>query len=94
MTSLTGQFDREVEGSLRRIDESIGPYTRFVRAERDHLGRRPRGAERGDPGAAGAAGAGGIPLGSGRVSAVQEIWVRKCSSFEEAEEADQSSGRR
>ncbi len=38
MSSLTGQFDREVEGSLRRIDESIGPYTRFVRAERDHLG--------------------------------------------------------
>jgi hypothetical protein len=38
MTSLTAQFDREVDGSLRRIDESIGPYTRFVRAERDHLG--------------------------------------------------------
>jgi small GTP-binding protein len=38
MSSLTSQFDREVEGSLRRIDESIGPYTRFVRAERDHLG--------------------------------------------------------
>ncbi len=38
MSSLTNQFDREVEGSLRRIDESIGPYTRFVRAERDHLG--------------------------------------------------------
>jgi small GTP-binding protein len=37
MTSLTGQFDREIEGSLRRIDEAIGPYTRFVRAEREHL---------------------------------------------------------
>ncbi|HEX4962986.1 MAG TPA: dynamin family protein [Thermoanaerobaculia bacterium] len=37
MGSLTGQFDREVEGSLRRIDEAIGPYTRFVRAERDRL---------------------------------------------------------
>jgi small GTP-binding protein len=37
MSSLTAQFDREVEGSLRRIDESIAPYTRFVRAERDHL---------------------------------------------------------
>jgi len=35
--SLTAQFDREVEGSLRRIDEAIGPYTRFVRAERDRL---------------------------------------------------------
>ncbi|HET6344925.1 MAG TPA: dynamin, partial [Myxococcota bacterium] len=37
MTSLTGQFDREVEGSMRRIEEAIGPYTRFVRAERDQL---------------------------------------------------------
>ena len=37
MTSLTAQFDREIEGSLRRIDEAIGPYTRFVRAERDLL---------------------------------------------------------
>ena len=37
MSSLTGQFDREIEGSLRRIDEAIGPYTRFVRAERDRL---------------------------------------------------------
>ena len=37
MSSLTGQFDREIDGSLRRIDEAIGPYTRFVRAERDRL---------------------------------------------------------
>ncbi len=37
ITSLTSQFDREIEGSLRRIDEAIGPYTRFVRAERDLL---------------------------------------------------------
>ncbi len=37
MSALTAQFDREVEGSLRRIDEAIGPYTRFVRAERDRL---------------------------------------------------------
>jgi small GTP-binding protein len=37
MSSLTAQFDREIEGSLRRIDEAIGPYTRFVRSERDHL---------------------------------------------------------
>ena len=37
MSSLTAQFDREIEGSLRRIDESIAPYTRFVRAERDFL---------------------------------------------------------
>jgi len=37
MTSLTGQFDREIEASLRRIDAAISPYTRFVRAERDRL---------------------------------------------------------
>lgn len=39
MSSLTGQFDSEIEGSLRRIEEAIGPYTRFVRAEREHLGQ-------------------------------------------------------
>ncbi|RPH54488.1 dynamin, partial [bacterium] len=38
MTSLTGQFDREIEAGLRRIDEAIAPYTRFVRSERDRLG--------------------------------------------------------
>ncbi len=37
MSALTGQFDRELERSLRRINEAISPYTRFVRAERDHL---------------------------------------------------------
>ena len=37
MGTLTGQFDRELERSLQRINEAIAPYTRFVRAERDHL---------------------------------------------------------
>jgi hypothetical protein len=37
MSALTTQFDREIEGSARRIDEAIGPYTRFVRAERERL---------------------------------------------------------
>jgi hypothetical protein len=37
MSTLTDQFDREIERSLRRIDESIGPYTRFVRAEKGRL---------------------------------------------------------
>ncbi|HYG62954.1 MAG TPA: dynamin family protein [Thermoanaerobaculia bacterium] len=37
MGALTGTFDREIEQSLRRIDEAIGPYTRFVRAERQRL---------------------------------------------------------
>ncbi|MEP7012270.1 MAG: dynamin family protein [Acidobacteriota bacterium] len=37
MSSLTGQFDREIERSLHRIDEGVGPYSRFVRSERTHL---------------------------------------------------------
>jgi len=37
MRTLTEQFDGEVEGSVRRIEESIAPYTRFVRAERGRL---------------------------------------------------------
>jgi small GTP-binding protein len=37
MEGLTSQFDREIDESLRRIEEAIGPYTRFVRAERTKL---------------------------------------------------------
>jgi hypothetical protein len=37
MTTLTGQFDRELERSLHRINEAVAPYTRFIRAERDRL---------------------------------------------------------
>jgi small GTP-binding protein len=37
MTTMTGQFERELERSLHRINEAIAPYTRFVRAERDRL---------------------------------------------------------
>ncbi|HVT60105.1 MAG TPA: dynamin family protein [Thermoanaerobaculia bacterium] len=37
MTALTSQFGREIERSLRRIDEAIAPYTRFIRAERKRL---------------------------------------------------------
>ena len=37
MTGLTSQFDREIDEGNRRIEEAIGPYTRFVRAERDKL---------------------------------------------------------
>jgi small GTP-binding protein len=34
---LTTEFDREVERSVHRIEEAVGPYTRFVRAEREKL---------------------------------------------------------
>jgi small GTP-binding protein len=37
MSTLTGQFNRELERSLQRINEAIAPYTRFIRAERDRL---------------------------------------------------------
>ena len=37
MGTLTGQFERELERSLHRIQEAIAPYTRFIRAERDRL---------------------------------------------------------
>jgi small GTP-binding protein len=33
MTSLTEQFDRELERSLHRIGDAIAPYSRFVRSE-------------------------------------------------------------
>jgi len=38
MGALTAQFDRELERSVQRIQEAVGPYTRFVRGERERLG--------------------------------------------------------
>jgi small GTP-binding protein len=41
--SLRGQFEREIQISLQRIQEAIAPYTRFVRAEREkseEMGKR------------------------------------------------------
>ncbi len=35
--SLHAQFQQEIERSMRRINDGIAPYTRFVRAERDKL---------------------------------------------------------
>jgi hypothetical protein len=37
MTSLRRQFEVETERSVARIREAVGPYTRFVRAERSRL---------------------------------------------------------
>jgi hypothetical protein len=37
MGALTAQFDREAERSARKVQEAVGPYTRFVRAERERL---------------------------------------------------------
>jgi len=35
--ALSGQFDRELQGSLTRIRDAIAPYSRFVRAEKTQL---------------------------------------------------------
>ncbi len=35
--AIQRQFNSEVEQSITRIREAIGPYTRFVRAQREHL---------------------------------------------------------
>lgn len=40
VTSLTTQFDREMRRSVQRIEDSIAPYSRFVRAEQEKVGRR------------------------------------------------------
>ncbi|MBI1357775.1 MAG: dynamin [Acidobacteria bacterium] len=35
--AVEGQFRKEIQRSRSRIEETIAPYTRFVRGERDHL---------------------------------------------------------
>jgi len=35
--ALQRQFAKEIEGSLLRINEAIGPYTRFIRSEKEKL---------------------------------------------------------
>jgi small GTP-binding protein len=37
VTSLTEQFNREVRRGAQRIEDTIAPFTRFVRAEKDKL---------------------------------------------------------
>jgi len=37
METLTAQFDRELKRALDEIDETISPYTRFIRSERKYL---------------------------------------------------------
>jgi hypothetical protein len=37
MDVLTSQFNRELTRSLNEIRDAISPYTRFIRAERQHL---------------------------------------------------------
>ena len=37
INTLTNQFEKEIERSIRNIQDTIAPYTRFVRAERENL---------------------------------------------------------
>jgi chromosome segregation ATPase len=37
VSTLTTQFNHELDRSLERINTAISPYTRFVRSERDSL---------------------------------------------------------
>ena len=37
MTSLREQFEREMKRGAERIEDTIAPFTRFVRAENDKL---------------------------------------------------------
>jgi hypothetical protein len=38
MGSLTDQFDREMRRGTQRIEDTVAPFTRFVRAEQDKIG--------------------------------------------------------
>jgi hypothetical protein len=38
MTALTAHFEREAERGRNRLDQTIAPYTRFVRSETERLG--------------------------------------------------------
>jgi multidrug efflux pump subunit AcrB len=38
MGSLTDQFDREMRRGTQRIEDTVAPFARFVRAEQDKIG--------------------------------------------------------
>jgi small GTP-binding protein len=38
ISTLRAAFEKEMSGSVERIEEAIAPYSRFVRAEADHTG--------------------------------------------------------
>ncbi len=45
VSSLTEQFDREMRRSAQRIQDTIAPFDRFVRAETDKISRQRSGIE-------------------------------------------------
>ena len=40
VSNLEGQFEREMRRGAQRIEDTIAPFDRFVRAERDRLGKQ------------------------------------------------------
>lgn len=42
VSSLTDQFDREMRRSTQRIEDTVAPYARFVRAEQEKLERQQK----------------------------------------------------
>jgi small GTP-binding protein len=40
--ALRSEFERELDGSLRRIRDALAPYDRFVRAEQERIGQTER----------------------------------------------------
>ncbi len=37
ITALTAQFEKEVQNSVRRVEDAIAPYTRFIKAEQEKV---------------------------------------------------------
>lgn len=37
ISALTKQFDKEVQASVRRVEDAVAPYTRFIKAEQEKL---------------------------------------------------------
>ena len=42
VSNLEGQFEREMRRGAQRIEDTIAPFDRFVRAERDRLGQQQK----------------------------------------------------
>ena len=37
ISALSAQFEKEVQGSVRRVEDALAPYTRFIKAEHEKL---------------------------------------------------------
>lgn len=42
MAGLTQQFEREMQRSARRVEDTVAPFSRFVRAEQEKIAKRQR----------------------------------------------------